>query len=69
MFLLNGDIFPQLKAHIKMLRSSPKNVVKSWAQNTPHILTFVNALIRRQVYSKQKLMDVWNKDKFCEYRS
>lgn len=68
MFFLNGDIFPQLKANIKMLRSSPKNIVKSWAQNTPHILGFVNALIRRQVYNKSKLLDVWKKDTFCKCR-
>lgn len=67
MFFLNGDIFPQLKTNLKMLRSSPKNIVKSWAQNTPHILGFINALIRRQVYNKQKLLDVWKKDSFCKY--
>lgn len=65
MFFLSGEIFPQLKAHVKLLRSAPKNVVKSWAQNTPHILTFVNALIRHQVCSKQKILDIWKKDEFC----
>lgn len=67
MFFLGGDVFPLLKANVKLLRSSPKNVVKFWAQNTPHILAFINALIRRQVYSRQKLLDVWTKDKFCRF--
>lgn len=66
MFFLNGDIFSELKDYKKFLRSSPKNVVKLWAQNTPHILTFVNSLIRRQINSKQKLLDIWKKDKFCK---
>lgn len=65
MFFLNGEIFPNLKANVKMLRSSPKNLIKQWAQNTPHILTFVNTLIRRHVNSKQKILDVWKKDQFC----
>lgn len=67
MFILNGDVFSQLKAHKKKLRSSPKNIVKSWSKNTPHILAFVNALIRHKVYNRQKLLDVWQKDKFCKF--
>lgn len=69
MFFLNGEIFPQLKANVKFLRSSPKNVVKTWAQNTPHTLGFVNALIRHQVNNKQKILDIWKKNQFCEYNS
>lgn len=65
MFFLNGEIFPMLKANVKMLRSTPKNLIKPWAQNTPHILAFVNALIRRNVNSKQKILDIWKKDQFC----
>lgn len=67
MFLLNGDVITQLNAHKKLLRSSPKNVIKTWAQNTPHILAFINALIRRQVHTKQALLDVWKKDKNCKH--
>lgn len=67
MFILNGDVFPQLKENIKLLRSSPRNIIKSWAQNTPHVLAFINTLIRRQIYNKQKLFDVWKKDEFCKY--
>lgn len=67
MFFLSGEIFPQLKGNVKLLRSSPKNIVKSWAQNTPHILGFVNALIRRQVNNKQRILDIWKKDQFCTY--
>lgn len=68
MFFLNGDVFSDLQAHRKLLRSSPKNVVKSWAHNTPHILAFVNALIRRQVLNRQTLLDAWKKDKLCKRR-
>ena len=67
MFFLNGEIFPKLKANVKLLRSSPKNVIKSWAQNTPHILAFVNTLIRRNVNNKQKILEVWKKDQFCKW--
>lgn len=67
MFFLNGEMFPQLKANVKLLRSSPKNIVKSWAQNTPHILGFVNTLIRHQVVNKQKILDIWKKDQFCMF--
>lgn len=66
MFFLNGDIFSDLQPHKKLLRSAPKNVIKSWAQNTPHILAFVNALIRRQVHNRQTLLDAWKKDKLCK---
>lgn len=66
MFFLGGDVFSGLQPHKKLLRSSPKNVIKSWAQNTPHILAFVNALIRRQVHNRQTLLDVWRKDKNCK---
>lgn len=66
MFLLNGDIFPKLRQYTKVLRSSPKNIIKSWAQNTAHVVVFVNALIRRQISNKQKLLDAWKKDEFCK---
>lgn len=66
MFFLSGEIFPQLKPNIKLLRSSPKNIVKSWAQNIPHILNFVNALIKYQLNNKQKILDIWKKDQFCK---
>lgn len=67
MFFLNGDIFPKLRPHIKMLRSAPKNMIKTWAQNTAHAVAFINALIRRQIYNKQRLLDVWKKDQFCKW--
>lgn len=67
MFFLSGDVFTDLQSHKKLLRSSPKNMIKSWAQNTPHILAFVNALIRRQVHNRQTLLDAWKKDKLCKY--
>lgn len=67
MFFLNGDIFPALIKYQKKLRSSPKNVIKSWARNTPHILGFVNSLLRHKIHSKQQILDVWAKDKFCKY--
>lgn len=66
MFFLNGDIFIEIQKYRKLMRSSPKNIVKSWAKNNPHILGFVNALIRNEVCSKQKLLDVWKKDQFCK---
>lgn len=66
MFFLNGDVFAELGKHRKLLRSAPKNIVKSWAKNTPHILGFLTALIQREVCSKQKLLDAWKKDQFCE---
>lgn len=69
MFFLDGVIFSDLQAHKKLLRSSPKNVIKSWSQNTPHILAFINALIRRQVHNRQTLLDAWKKDKLCKYLS
>lgn len=65
MFFLNGEIFPKLKDNVKMLRSSPKDVIKSWAQKKQHILTFVNALIRRNINNKQTILDIWEKDQFC----
>lgn len=66
MFFLNGDIFPSLKIYQKKLRSSPKNIVKHWAGSTPHIINFVNCLVRNQVHTKQHLLDAWSKDRLCE---
>lgn len=66
MFLLNGDIFPKISDYKKQMRSVPKNIVKKWSKDTPHVLSFVNKLINRQVSSKQKLLDLWRKDANCK---
>lgn len=66
MFFLNGEIFPKICEYKKQMRSVPKNIVKSWSRDTPHVLAFVNKLISRQVNSKQKLMDVWRKESNCK---
>lgn len=66
MFLLNGDVLPQFKDYKKSLRSTPKNVVKSWSKNTPHIVSFVNRLLQGKVFSKQTLLDKWRKKPNCK---
>lgn len=66
MFLLDGEVFPAISAYKKSMRSAPKNVVKTWSKSTPHILNFVNQLIRQQITSRQQLLDVWEKDPNCE---
>lgn len=66
MFLLDGEVMPALQAYRKQLRSSPKTVVKTWAKATPHILNFVNSLLRAQVHRRQQLLDVWAKDPNCK---
>lgn len=67
MFLLNGEIFPKIAQYKKQMRSMPKNIVKSWSKDTPHVLGIVNKLINRQVNSKQKLIDAWKKDSNCKF--
>lgn len=69
MFLMNGDIFPKISAYKKQMRSMPKNMVKSWSKDTPHVLGIVNKLINRQVNTKQKLTDAWEKDSNCKFHS
>lgn len=67
MFLLNGDVFPKIAEYKKQMRSVPKNIVKSWSKDTPHVMNFVNKLINRQANNKQKLIDIWRKDKNCKH--
>lgn len=67
MFLLNGDIFPKIAVYRKQMRSVPKNIIKSWSKDTPHVLNFVNKLINRQVNSKPKLIDIWRKESDCKF--
>lgn len=67
MFLLNGDIFPKISEYKKQMRSVPKNIVRSWSKNTPHVLAFVNKLINRRVNNKQKLLDLWRKESNCKF--
>lgn len=67
MFLLNGDICPKLKPFTKSLRSSPKNVVKRWSNNTTHVVNFVNRLIAKQIADRDKLLRVWDTDANCKW--
>lgn len=66
MHFLKGDIFPQILEYKKSMRSTPNNVIKSWAKNTPHILNFINCLIRNQVSSKQALVEQWRTNQNCK---
>lgn len=66
MFLMNGDMFPKISEYKKQMRSMPKNIVKSWSKDAPHVLGIVNKLINRQVNSKQKLIDLWRKESTCK---
>ncbi|KAJ6635942.1 putative ATP-dependent RNA helicase kurz [Pseudolycoriella hygida] len=73
MFLLNGDIFPQISEYKKKMRPAPKSIVKPWCKNTPNVVSFVNKLLSRGVASKQKLLGVWSKEsdyllnEFCDF--
>lgn len=66
MHFLNGDVFSKVLEYRKAMRSTPKNVVKTWAKNTPHILHFVNSLIRNHISSKQDLVDIWKTNRNCK---
>lgn len=66
MFFLSGEIVPGVLAHKKEFRSTPANILKSWVANQPHVMAFVNRLLRARVYSRQALLDAWAKDPNCK---
>lgn len=66
MFFLAGEIVPGVLVHRKELRSTPANLLKSWVANQPHVMAFVNRLLRARVHSRQALLDAWAKDPNCK---
>ncbi|XP_066144802.1 probable ATP-dependent RNA helicase kurz [Euwallacea fornicatus] len=61
-FLLEGKPFRKLKKYAKSLLSQPKVMVKKWANLQPRTRSLLQALVEKNISSKQALEDVWKQD-------
>ncbi|XP_063237576.1 probable ATP-dependent RNA helicase kurz [Bacillus rossius redtenbacheri] len=62
-FLLDGSVCPALQRFRKQLLSSPATMVKTWANLQPRTSALLNALTARQVRSRGRLLEAWQKDR------
>ncbi|XP_057318023.1 probable ATP-dependent RNA helicase kurz [Microplitis mediator] len=62
-FFLEGQVCPKLKRFVPSLLSSPGTINKSWAELLPRTKAITNALLSKEVMSKEKLLEAWQEDK------
>ncbi|KAM7350528.1 putative ATP-dependent RNA helicase kurz [Cochliomyia hominivorax] len=61
MFVLDGQVFPQLKPFKSKLKSTPSSLTKSWSNLNEHILKFKRCFITKLLNTREKLLEVWQK--------
>lgn len=66
MFLLNGDVFEDLKPFQEKLLSTPSSITKAYNKIIPRVNGFIKALLKHQIQSRGALKDVWKKDSKCK---
>ncbi|XP_061395086.1 probable ATP-dependent RNA helicase kurz [Musca vetustissima] len=62
MFLLDGQVCPQLVPFKSKLKSTPSAMTKSWSNLNDALLKFKRCLIVKQINNRQKLFDEWEKN-------
>ncbi|XP_059612342.1 probable ATP-dependent RNA helicase kurz [Phlebotomus argentipes] len=62
MILLSGEVFPTLAKYTPQLLSTPASMIRSYSNIIPRVTAFIKALVNRQITSKPKLMEIWQKD-------
>lgn len=66
MFLLDGQVCPLLNKYKDQLKSTPGSLLKSWSDLNRNVYKFKQTLIRQQVNTRDKLFNIWKKDKNCK---
>ncbi|KAF8793585.1 putative ATP-dependent RNA helicase DHX37 like protein [Argiope bruennichi] len=61
-FFLDGQICPAIQSYRKDLFALPSIILKSWARLQPRTRYFLQAIIERDVDSKESLKKAWQKD-------
>ncbi|KAH9515058.1 ATP-dependent RNA helicase dhx37 [Bulinus truncatus] len=61
-FVLDGEVFPALAQFKSSLLMNATTMVKSWAKLQPKTETFLKALLSKEVKTRDKLIQVWNKE-------
>ncbi|TMW49945.1 hypothetical protein DOY81_004984 [Sarcophaga bullata] len=62
MFVLDGQVCPQLLVYKAKLKSTPSSLTKSWSNLNEHILKFKRCFMAKQINTRQKLLDCWRKN-------
>lgn len=67
MFLLDGQVCPQLLPFKSKLKSTPSAMTKSWSNLNDALLKFKRCLIVKQINNRQKLFAEWETNPNCEF--
>ncbi|KAG8039658.1 hypothetical protein G9C98_000387 [Cotesia typhae] len=62
-FFLEGKVCPKLEKFVGTLLGTPSSVNKSWAAVLTRTIAITNALLSKEVMSKDKLLEAWKEDK------
>ncbi|TKR76831.1 hypothetical protein L596_017911 [Steinernema carpocapsae] len=58
-YFLEGKVFPSLAKNVSIMLATPSVVTKTWAKLQDRSEKLVNALIERDVRSRDELLDAW----------
>lgn len=67
MFVLDGQVCPQLLAFKSKLKTTPSALTKSWSNLNDFLLKFKRCFIVKQINTRQKLFDEWEKNPSCMF--
>lgn len=67
MFVLDGQVCPQLLAFKSKLKTTPSALTKSWSNLNDFLLKFKRCFIVKQINTRQKLFDEWEKNPSCKF--
>lgn len=65
-FLLDGEVFTELREYTKNLLSSANSMLKSWASVIPRTEILLQRLIQEEAHTKQRLTEIWQNNPKCK---
>ncbi|KAI8116639.1 putative ATP-dependent RNA helicase kurz [Lucilia cuprina] len=60
MFVLDGQVCPQLLPFKSKLKSTPSSLTKSWSNLNENIMKFKRCFISKRINTREKLFETWN---------